>query len=148
MKANNQTIDSPKKLTRSIKAQAAKVGKTIRKSTSSAKKASRTAVKRTLREQRSTLSGYSDNAVRFIGRAKSALGDAYTWVGETGSALPKRARQVGLPNQQSIQAFIDEKPLIVGAVGLGLGVALGAMIPLSHSAAPTKRPMRKSPRRT
>ena len=147
MKADNLTLETPKKLTRSVKAQAAKVRKTIRKSTSSAKKASRTAVKRTMRAQQSTLSGYGDNASRFIGRAKSALGDAYTWVGETGSALPKSARQIGLPNQQSIQAFIDEKPLIVGAVGLGLGVALGAMIPLSHSAAPAKRPAGKSPRR-
>ena len=147
MKASIETLETPKKLTRSVKAQAAKAGKTIRKSTSSAKKASRTAIKRTLREQQSTLSGYSDNAARFIGRAKSALGGAYTWVGEKGSALPRNARQIGLPNQQSIQAFIDEKPLIVGAVGLGLGVALGAMIPLSHSAAPGKRPTGKSSRR-
>jgi ABC-type lipoprotein release transport system permease subunit len=52
---------------------------------------------------------------------------------------------MGLPNQQSMQEFIDEKPLIVGAVGLGLGIALGAMMPMTS--APTKRSARKSSRR-
>ena len=147
MKANDQILDAPAKLTPSVKKQAAKVGKAIRKSTSPAKKASRTAVKRSRREQQSALSGYGDNAVRFIGRARAALGQAYTWVGETGSALPKNARQIGLPNPSSIQALIDEKPLIVGAVGLGLGIALGAVVALSHSTVPAKRPLKKSSRR-
>ena len=147
MKANDQILDASANPAPSDKARAVKAGKAIRKSTSPAKKASRTAVKRSRREQQSALSGYSDNAARFIGRARAALGKAYTWVGETGSALPKNARQIGLPTQKSSQALIDGKPLIVGAVGLGLGIALGAAAALSHSAAPTKRPMKKSSRR-
>jgi len=147
MKANDQILDASANPAPSVKARAAKAGKAIRKSTSPAKKASRTAVKRSRREQQSARSGYSDNAARFIGRARAALGKAYTWVGETGSALPKNARQIGLPTQKSSQAIIDGKPLIVGAVGLGLGLALGAAVALSYSAAPTKRPMKKSSRR-
>ena len=167
MKANDQILDASANPAPSDKARAVKAGKAIRKSTSPAKKASpapvkkassakkaspakkasRTAAKRSRREQQSALSGYSDNAARFIGRARAALGKAYTWVGETGSALPKNARQIGLPTQKSSQALIDGKPLIVGAVGLGLGIALGAAAALSHSAAPTKRPMKKSSRR-
>ena len=144
MKSINQTLDTASKLTQSVKA---KAGKTVRKSTSAAKKTSRNAAKRTLRQQQAALAGYSDTAARFIGRAKSAFGDAYTWVGETGNALPKTARRIGLRNQQSMQEFIDEKPLIVGAVGLGLGIALGAMLPMTRASAPTKRSARKSLRR-
>lgn len=147
MKSNNQTVDTASKLTQSVKARAAKAGKAVRKTTSAAKKTTRTAAKRTLRQQQAALSGYSDTASRFIGRAKSAFGDAYTWVGETGNALPKTARRIGLPNQQSMREFIDEKPLIVGAVGLGAGIALGAMLPMTRVSAPTKRSARKSSRR-
>jgi hypothetical protein len=147
MKSSNQTLDTASKLTQTVKAQAAKTGKTVRKSASAAKKASRAAAKRTLPQQQAALSGYSDTAARFIGRAKSAFGDAYTWVGETGNALPKTARRIGLPNQQTMQEFIDEKPLIIGAVGLGLGIALGAMLPMSRVIALPKRSAKKSSRR-
>jgi ElaB/YqjD/DUF883 family membrane-anchored ribosome-binding protein len=147
MKLSNQAVDTASKLTQSVKARAAKAGKALRKSTSAAKKTTRTAAKRTLRQQQAALSGYSDTASRFIGRAKSAFGDAYTWVGETGNALPKTAKRMGLPNQQSMQEFIDEKPLIVGAVGLGLGIALGAMLPMTRATAPARRSARKSSRR-
>jgi hypothetical protein len=144
MKSSNQTLDTASKPTQSVKA---KAGKTLRKSTSTAKKVSRNSARRTLRQKQAALSGYSDTAARFIGRAKSAFGDAYTWVGETGNALPKTARRIGLPNQQSMQAFMDEKPLIIGAVGLGLGIALGAMLPMSGVIASTKRSTRKSSQR-
>jgi hypothetical protein len=147
MKSSNQNLEAASKLTQSVKAQAAKAGKTVRKSASTAKKTSRNAAKRTLRHQQASLSGYGDSAARFIGRAKSAFGDAYTWAGETGTALPKTARRIGLPNQQSMQQFIDEKPLIIGAVGLGLGIALGAMLPMTRAIAPTRRPARKPARR-
>ena len=147
MKSSNQAVDTASKLTQSVKARAAKAGKAVRKSTSAAKKTTRTAAKRTLRQQQASLSGYGNTAARFIGRAKSAFGDAYNWVGETGNAFPKTARRIGLPNQQSMQEFIDEKPHIVGAVGLGLGIALGAMLPMTRASAPTQRSARKSARR-
>ena len=147
MKSSNETLEAASKLTQSVKARAAKPGKAVHKSVSAAKKTSRNATKNAPRQQRASLSGYGDSAARFIGRAKSAFGDAYTWVGETGNALPKTARRMGLPNQQTMQEFIDEKPLIVGAVGLGVGIALGAMLPMTRARASTKRSARKSSRR-
>jgi hypothetical protein len=147
MKSSNQSLEAASKLTQSAKAQAAKAGKTVRKSASAAKKTSGNAAKRTLRQPQASLSGYGDTAARFIGRAKSAFGDAYTWVGETGNALPKTARRIGLPNQQSMQEFIDEKPLIMGAVGLGVGIALGAMLPRTRAVATARPSARKSARR-
>ena len=147
MKADDQILEVPAKLTRSVKTRVAKAGKAIRKNTSSAKKASRKGTKSTAQERQSALSGYSDRASRFIGRARSALGEAYSWVGETGSTLPKHGRHVRMPVQRTILAFINEKPLIVGAVGLGLGFAMAAMLPLSHSAASSKQQVRKASRR-
>ena len=147
MKANDQILDVPVKSTRSVKTYAAKAGKAIRKSASSAKKASRKGTKPTAQERQSALSGYSDNASRFIGRARSARGEAYNWVGETGSTLPKHGRHVRMPVQRTILAFINEKPLIVGAVGFGLGLAMAAMLPLGHSAASSKQQVRKASRR-
>jgi hypothetical protein len=43
--------------------------------------------------------------------------------------LPRSARDLGLPDQKSLKAMIDDRPLIIGAVGLGIGVALGSMLP-------------------
>ncbi len=122
MKSNTQT-------TTKTKAQIVKGAKPVLyKKASTAKRASRTANK-SATETQSVLSGYSDSAARFIKRGKDAFGDIYTWAGETGSALPKNMRSLGLPDQRSVQTFIGDKPFILGAVGLGIGVVLGAMLP-------------------
>ncbi len=73
--------------------------------------------------------GYGDTAARFIAKGKSAFGDAYAWAGEAGSDLPRRVRGMTLPNPNSVQTYLVERPLVLGAVGLGLGMALGALIP-------------------
>ena len=99
-----------------------------RKAATSAKRPSRAANKHPLREQ-SRFAGYSDSAARLISRGKTALGDAYAWAGEASNALPRTTRDLGLPDQKSLKAMIDDKPLIIGAVGLGIGVALGSMLP-------------------
>lgn len=87
--------------------------------------------------------GYGDTAARFIAKGKSAFGDAYTWAGEAGSDLPRRVRGISLPNPNSVQTYLVERPLVLGAVGLGLGMALGAMLPSkigSWPAANARRP--------
>lgn len=73
--------------------------------------------------------GYGDTAAKFIARGKTAFGDAYTWAEEAGSALPRRVRGMSLPNPNAMQHFIVDRPLVLGAVGLGIGVALGWMLP-------------------
>ena len=147
MKSNNETLEAASQLSQSVKARAAKAGKAARKSVSAARNTSRNAAKNTLRLQQASLSGYGDSAARFIGRVKSAFGSAYTWAGETGSALPKTARRMGMPNQQTMRELIDEKPLIIGAVGLGVGIALGSILPMTKTIAPTRRSARKPSRR-
>jgi hypothetical protein len=123
----------------------------LSKGSKSASRKSKTAVKRGYRAARtttdatpSTLSGYSASAQRFLKRGKSAFGGAYTWAGEAGKSLPANVRNFGLPDQKSIQTLMNDSPLVLGVVGLGIGVMLGAMLP---AMATTKTTAAKSTRR-
>ena len=142
MKATDQASKTVKDLSQAAKAKVAKKTKpAARKLAASAKRASRSATKRVSKGQ-STLAGYSDSASRLIARGKAAFGDAYAWAGEASHSLPRSTRDLGLPDQKSLKAMIDDRPLIIGAVGLGIGVALGSMLPavgsLTRRAKPPK----------
>lgn len=129
MKATDQVSKSAKDLSQATKAKAVRKAKPAsRKLAASAKRATRSATKRRSKGQ-STLSGYSESASRLIARGKAAFGDAYAWAGDASSSLPRSTRDLGLPDQKSLKSMIDDRPLIVGAVGLGIGVALGSMLP-------------------
>ena len=129
MKSTEQVSKTAKDMSQAAKARIAKKAKPMaRKAATSTKRPSRAATKRPQHEQ-STFAGYSDSAARLIARGKSAFNDAYAWAGEASSALPRTGRDLGLPSQKSLKAMIDDKPLIIGAVGLGVGVALGSMLP-------------------
>lgn len=128
MKATDQvskTVKGPSPAKSKI---ARKTKPASRRIAASAKRASTSASRRPSPGQ-STFAGYSDSAARLIARGKAAFGDAYAWAGEASSALPKTTRDLGLPDQKSLKTMIDERPLIIGAVGLGIGVALGSMLP-------------------
>lgn len=136
MKSIDQATNVGKEPGRATKTTTLKIGKSAaRKSRSSVKRPSRVSAKRRSSSQ-STLAGYSDSAARLIARGKTAFGDAYAWAGDAGNALPRTARNLGLPDQKSLKAMIDDKPLIIGAVGFGIGVALGSMLP---SAGPIRK---------
>ena len=88
--------------------------------------------------KQSSAAGYGDSAAKFIARGKSAFGNAYSWAEEAGSTLPRRVRQMGLPTPNTLQHFFVERPLVLGAVGLGIGMALGAMLPSAIGGWPAK----------
>jgi len=147
MKSINQTTTVGKEPGQATKTPTLKGGKSApRKSASPAKRPSRVANKRQSSSQ-STFAGYSASAARLIARGKSAFGDAYSWAGEAGSSIPRTTRNLGLPNQKSLQALIDDKPLIIGAVGLGIGVALGSMLPSAGHVGNEKRRTTRPSRR-
>jgi hypothetical protein len=142
MKATDQASKTVKAPSPAAKSKIArKTRPASRKTAASAKRASRSASRRPSPGQ-STFAGYSDSAARLIARGKAAFGDAYAWAGEASSALPKATRDLGLPDQRSLKTMIDERPLIIGAVGLGIGVALGSMLPT------VSLPGRRKPART
>ena len=136
MKSTEHASKTAKDTSQAVKAKVARKAKPMsRKAATSAKRATRAATKGPLKEQ-STFAGYSDSAARLIARGKRAFGNAYAWAGEASSALPRTTRDLGLPDQKSVKAMIDDKPLIVGAVGLGIGVALGSMLPTIRQGKP------------
>ncbi len=64
---------------------------------------------------------------RFM-QGRQALGDAYGWASESaGRALPRVARYV--PGQGKMRNLLQERPLVIGALGLGLGALIGMMLP-------------------
>ncbi len=129
MKSNVQT-------TSNTKAQISKIAKPAKRKASTAVKGISRSAKKLNGKTQSTLASYSDSAQRLISRSKTAFGDASEWAGKT---LPRTARNLGVPDQRAVQAFMAEKPLIVGAMGIGIGVVLGAMLPAVGSKAAPKR---------
>jgi len=144
MKLNDQSSNATKTQTKASKARGSK--STASKIAKPAKRRARAANKNPL-HARSTFAGYSDSAARLIARGKSAFGDAYAWAGEVGSALPKTARNMSLPNSNSLKAVIEDKPLILGAAGLGIGVIIGSMLPSAFSSGSGKQPAPRPARR-
>lgn len=134
MKSTAQTASS-------AKADMLKGVKSAKRTTKATAKRTSRAATRLAGEAQTTMAGYSEQAQRLIRRGKAALGDASTWAGETAGNLPKAARNIRLPDQRAMNSFMGEKPLIIGAVGLGLGVVLGAMLP--SMGAKAKPPGRK-----
>jgi hypothetical protein len=115
--------------TSNAKAQVSKGIKSAKRKASPARKRTSRAAAKAANDTRSTMAGFSDQAQRLMKRGKTAFSDASSWASDTAHELPKTVRKLNVPDQKSVQSFMSEQPLIVGAVGLGLGVVLGAMMP-------------------
>ena len=132
MKSSTETSSDSKGKTPAAKATALARRKAMTRK-GSAKRSTAAASK-----QSSAAAAYGDSAAKFIARGKSAFGNAYSWAEEAGSTLPRRVRQMGLPTPNTLQHFFVERPLVLGAVGLGIGMALGAMMPSAIGGWPAK----------
>jgi hypothetical protein len=89
----------------------------------------------------STLVG---KAADFIAQSREPVGNAYQWASKAASrALPEAARR--LPSQSKIQSIMEERPLVLGAIGLGIGALIGVMLPnaLASGKPAARRPTRK-----
>jgi hypothetical protein len=135
----NQTSDIASDVVQADTKQAIKNNKTSRKVNSKAKNGTRKAVKRTGRVQTAKIPAYRVSTGRLMGDAKSALNDAYDWVGGSSKRMTEAARKAGIPREYS-----NERSLIVAAVGLGVSVAVGALI-LGYGGFRAERPVAKRP---
>jgi hypothetical protein len=64
---------------------------------------------------------------------RNAMAGAYDAASAVGSNLPKIPSNLHLKERgQSVYSMVENKPLIYGAVGLGVGVVLAALIPSMH----------------
>ncbi len=133
MKTNTQTSTGNKApVVKSLRA-------TKRKVSTAAKRTSRAAGKLSSRSK-TTMAGYSEQGQQLIERGKAAFRDASTWAGDKASGLPKAARNMNLPDPKAVQTLMHEKPLFVGALGLGVGVVIGALLPsMGTKAKPARR---------
>jgi len=74
---------------------------------------------------------YSETADRLFSRSKQAISSAYEWLGDTGSEVPKLARRIPLPSIPEgslMKTMLNDKPLLIGALGLGLGAIVGGLL--------------------
>lgn len=85
-----------------------------------------------------SLAGYSEQAQKLFDRTKTALHSASDWAGSAVKHLPEVTRKMNLPDQKAAMDFAEQRPLIVGAVGLGLGLVVGALLPRHHTAPAAK----------
>lgn len=67
-----------------------------------------------------------DNAGPALRRGRETLSRAYDWAHEAGNA---RLGTLRLPRRSDIGHLTEANPLLLGAVGLGLGVAIGTLFP-------------------
>ena len=113
------------------------------------KRASPPSTKRATHQTLAASNGYGDSAARLISKGKEAFGSAYDWAGEATRNVPRAVKNMHMPEPRAIQSLVQEKPLILGAVGLGIGVVIGAMLPSSRfgAVASNKRPTRTAGKR-
>jgi hypothetical protein len=63
-----------------------------------------------------------------MSRGKQAIGGAYEWAADgAGRALPRAARH--LPDQRTLQSVFEDRPILLGVIGLGVGAMIGMMLP-------------------
>ena len=70
---------------------------------------------------------------RVLRRGKSVMNRAYSIAEEARRAMPHMPRiprmDLRLPRRSDFDALTDANPLVIGAIGLGLGVVLGTLMP-------------------
>lgn len=71
--------------------------------------------------------GYGDTANRLMEKSQHALTSIYGWAGDKGRQIPRAISRTHLPGMR--QSFAEDRSIILGAVGVGIGVLIGAMLP-------------------
>lgn len=66
-------------------------------------------------------------------RARHAVGDTVSHTGERVRAQGERMRMQGERMRDGFSRLMDEQPLLVGAMGIAIGAALGAALPRTES---------------
>ncbi|HEY7764851.1 MAG TPA: hypothetical protein VIB38_07660 [Aestuariivirgaceae bacterium] len=93
------------------------------------------------RSSRSSARRSKGAAERVAQQGRGVLNRAYSFAEEARRAMPRMprmprmphmprvARDLRLPRRSDFNALVDANPLVMGAIGLGLGVVLGTLMP-------------------
>ena len=103
----------------------------------------RSSVRKATKDLPSAFEGYSQQAQQFFDRGKTAIHAASNWAGATAKHLPKAAGNLNLPDQKAAMDFAEQRPLVVGAVALGIGLVMGALLPKLYTTPATRTPKRR-----
>lgn len=84
----------------------------------------------------------SGNAGSALRRGRETIGRAYDWAHEAaeGTHLP----HLRMPRRSDIGHLTEANPLLLGAVGLGIGVAIGTLFPRGMRRVASRRTARAS----
>ena len=66
-------------------------------------------------------------AEQLLRQGKRVVNKAYDWAGEAGRAVPRLTNQLRLSQRSDLDDLTN--PLVVGAIGVGIGVVLGTLMP-------------------
>ncbi len=105
---------------KATKPKAAKVGSTLKHKAKAKARASTRPGAQIYRQGRDAVSGIYDSASKASARAKRGMPDLR-------STLDVRA------HSQSLYTTIEEHPFVMGAVGLGVGMVLAALLPSANA---------------
>jgi len=72
---------------------------------------------------------YGRKASGLVRRGKRLVDDAYGWVDDARGAVPRIAANMHLPSARRVESFAAANPVLLGAVGLGIGIIIGALLP-------------------
>ena len=66
---------------------------------------------------------------RVLRQGKRTLDSANEWKGKTQAIMPRRFARIRLPHRSDFRAIAKTNPLVLGAVGIGIGIVLASVVP-------------------
>ncbi len=82
------------------------------------------------------------------GSGMEAARSAYDWAEDYGYDAARYARRHARTTRRSIEDYFEQNPLMVGAVGFGVGLILGALVPVARREQRLLRPLGRDMRQT
>ncbi len=92
------------------------------------------------------INGLGNSAQQALRAGREAMTSAYGMASSGLSRSLPRARAMVPHTPRNLQRMVDNNPLLIGVIGIGVGLLLGALMPTSVSSLSPQPPARKSSR--
>lgn len=76
---------------------------------------------------------WAGEAAHRVGEAAHRVGEAAHRVGDTAAHAKARAAQAGRAAQRGFQTLLEEQPLVLGAIAVAIGAAIGGALPRTRA---------------